>query len=186
MQREASINGTQSLIDLRQPSAAFNHKNTTRASSQRPQSSGGRIATTPPQALRGQIALPCLAGAALRHKDGGGLMATRQPPLRPSKELPSSTQISKASARRRARERKIASTSNIREGALTGSEPDRPATAELGSGEREEFAAKVPRRDDILQVGDPSFICCSFSPVLVVPTSKLHPCVRRGLPCRGY
>lgn len=165
MQREASINGTQSLIDLRQPSASFNRKNT-RASSQRPQSSGGRIATTPPEALRGQIALPCLAGAALRHRDGGGLMATRQPPLRPSKGLPSSTQISKASARRRAKERKITSTSNKREGALMGSEPDRPATAELSRGEREEFAAKVARRDDILQVGDPSFICCSLSPVL--------------------
>ncbi|CAM9929921.1 unnamed protein product [Ectocarpus sp. 12 AP-2014] len=151
MQREASINGTQSLTDLRQTSAAFNNKNTTRASSQRPQSSGGRIATTPPQALRGQIALPCLVGAALRHKNGGGLMATRQPPLRPSKELPSSTQISKASARRRAKERKMASTSKIGEGALMDSEPDRPATAELGSGEREEFAAKVARRDDILQ-----------------------------------
>ncbi|CAM9314335.1 unnamed protein product [Ectocarpus fasciculatus] len=152
MQREASINGTQSLIDLRQPSAAFSQKNTTRASSQRPQSSGGRIATTPPpQALRGQVALPYLAGAALRHKDGGGLMATRQPPLRPSKGLPSSTQISKASARRRAKERKRTSTSNIREGAFMGSEPDRPATVELSSGEREEFAAKVARRDDILQ-----------------------------------
>ncbi|CAN0059978.1 unnamed protein product, partial [Ectocarpus sp. 4 AP-2014] len=151
MQREASINGTQSLLDLRQPSAAINNKNTTRASSQRPQSSGGRFATTPPQALRGQMALPCLAGAALRHKDGGGLMATRQPPLRPSKELPSSTQISKASARRRAKERKMASTSNIRERVSMDSEPDRPATAELGSAEREEFAAKVARRDDVLQ-----------------------------------
>lgn len=104
------------------------------------------------------VALPCLAGAALQHKDGGGLLAVRQPPLRATKDLPSSKQLDDGFARRRANERKLASKANgtYNAGRGEGLEEGAPKAAELGAAAREGFIVKISRRDDILQVGDSS------------------------------
>lgn len=98
--------------------------------------------------------LPCLAGATLQHKDGGGLLAVRQPALRASKGLPSSTQLDEGFAMRRANERKLALTANATDNA--GVEEGAPKATELGAATREEFLVKISRRDDILQVSDNS------------------------------
>lgn len=100
-------------------------------------------------------ALPSLAGATLQHKDGGGLLAVRPPPLRANKGLPSSTQLDEGFARRRANERKLAAkgsaTSNADRG--VGVREEALEAVELGAAVKEEFVVKVSRRDDILQVG---------------------------------
>lgn len=154
--REASkLGGTQSLIDLKTTTK------TARGSSRRPRSSGGRmtVTQTPPStnsacqgtaaaAARMQIALPCLAGATLQRKDGGGFTAVRQPPLRASKGLPSSTQVNEGFARKRAKERKLASNTTTTNSANRGGSN----ATDLGAGVKEEFAVQVARRDDILQV----------------------------------
>lgn len=105
--------------------------------------------------------LPCLAGATLQHKDGGGLLAVRQPPLRANKGLPSSTQLDEGFARRRAAERKLASKSSTTNnaGRGVGAEEGAPKAAELGAAAKEEFVVKISRRDDILQVGGSSRMC---------------------------
>lgn len=114
-------------------------------------------------------ALPCLAGATLQLKDGGGLLAVRQPPLRASTGLPSSAQLEEGFARRRANERKLASkasaNSNMKEGAYQA--------AELGAAAREEFVVKISRRDDILQVGDICIYRCGV--VIHSPLSYVCP-----------
>lgn len=109
---------------------------------------------------QGQIALPCVAGASLQLKEDGGLTAIRQPPLRASKGLPSFSKENKGLARRKAKERQLLSkaingtTANRGRGGM-GAEDGRgdAAAPELSAGAREEFAFKVARRDDILQVG---------------------------------
>lgn len=102
------------------------------------------------------IALPCLAGATLQPKEGGGFKSKRQPPL-VRKGLPSSKKIEESFARKIAKEGKLASNKadNINAGSGGGLEQGRtPHPAELRVGDREEFVAKMARRDDILQVCD--------------------------------
>lgn len=167
--REAVIGGTQSLIDLRRPSSYFDKNITNKAvrrSSQRPRSSGGRMTATQTTSstkdnnstchpARVQVALPCLAGATLqRKKDGGGFKAVRPPPLRASKGLPSYTQVNEGFARKRAKERKLASNANaINNNSTASGGGFTNNVTDLGAGIKEEFAVHVARRDDILQVG---------------------------------
>lgn len=102
-------------------------------------------------------ALPCLTGATLQRKYGGGLLAVRQPPLRATKGLlPSSTQIDEGFARRRANERKLAAKASTNNNAGRGGGKDEGASkaTELSFAAREEFVVKISRRDDILQVGN--------------------------------
>lgn len=166
--REASIGGTKSLIDLRQPAAVTKKTAAERRSSRRPRSSGGRMTATP-------AALPCLAGAALQHKDGGGLLAIRQPPLRAAKGLPSSKQLDEGFARRRANERKLASKANAfnNAGRGVGMGEGAPNAAELDAAAREEFVVKISRRDDILQVNDTAMPTTFLSVVVLPPPLAL-------------
>lgn len=142
-------------------------------------------------AARAKIALPCLAGATLQLKDGGGLLAVRQPPLRATKGLPSSTQLNEGFARRRANERKSASKANTNAGRGGPMEEGGPKAAELGVTAREEFVVKISRRDDILQVGDIYILLIASSVVVLMftPLSYISPvgssptCVPAGDNC---
>lgn len=106
-------------------------------------------------AARAPIALPCLAGATLQPKEGGGFKPVRQPPFR-RKGLPSSKKLEESFARRMAKEGKLMSSkasNNNNASSGGGSEQGRtPDAAEQRAGDREEFVAKMARRDDILQV----------------------------------
>ncbi len=127
-------------------------------------------ARTPPtknvghdSAARAPIALPCLAGATLQPKEGGGFKTVRQPPFK-RKGLPSSKKLEESFARRMAKEGKLMSrkatnnnntNNNNNNNASSGGGLEQgrtPNAAELRAGDREEFVAKMARRDDILQV----------------------------------
>ncbi|CAM9207477.1 unnamed protein product, partial [Hapterophycus canaliculatus] len=168
MQHQASIGGTQSLIDLRQPFVLSSKETTTdlQRSSRRPRSTGGRMTavlsplidnngrTVRAGAKQGQKTLPCIAGASLQLQEGGGFTAIRQPPLRASKGLPSFSKVNKGLIRNRAKERQLVSKASS--GTTTdrgGMEDGRgyTATAELGVRARQDFTINVSRRDDILQ-----------------------------------
>ncbi|CAN0032928.1 unnamed protein product, partial [Scytosiphon promiscuus] len=166
MQREASIGGTQSLIDLRTPSASFSKKTTgLEHSSRRPRSSGGRMTDSGVGVCRAgagerQTVLPCVAGASLQVREGGGFTAIRQPPLRAAhgNGLPSFSKVNEGLIRRRAKKHQLVSKTTRRTSVSerhgsggTGEGRDPTAAAELSAGAREDFAVKVARRDDILQ-----------------------------------
>lgn len=173
LQREATVRGTQSLIDTRSARGRNNGTAVLRRRS-RPQSSGGRMASPHKHDNSGAtagassrsspavLAPPFLAGATLRLEDGGGFTASRRPPLS-AKGLPSGTQVNAGLATRPEAPRSLAA-SPVPPKTSTGTKVARGGVeqaaksnwgggpVELSTEVKEDFAARVARRDDILQV----------------------------------
>lgn len=175
LQQEATVRGTQSLIDARSVCGRNNNRRTMLPRRSRPQSSGGRMASrhkhgcggaTTAGASSGKcpalLAPPFLSGATLHLQDGGGFTTARRP-LLCAKGLPSGTQVNEGLARRVEASRSLTApplalkTSIRKKAARGGGEQAAKSNCggdpiELGTAMKEDFAARVARRDDILQV----------------------------------
>lgn len=125
---------------------------------------GARSRTSP-----AVLAPPFLAGATLHLQDGGGFTAARRPPLS-AKGLPSGTQVNEGLARRADAPRSLVAspvapkTSIGKKAARGGVEQAVKSNwgggpVELGTEVKDDFAARVARRDDMLQVYLNQFFC---------------------------
>ena len=108
-----------------------------------------------------RLAPPSLAGATLKLQDGEGFTAVYQPPPLRAHGLPSSAQLREGRARgdgekKRAWKKTTSSSSNRSGSSNTNkglsAEQGQSIIVELAVGALKEFAAKLARRDDILQV----------------------------------
>lgn len=135
------------MIELRP--AGFKRKTmaTAQQCSSRLKPSGGMEAA--PKHVDSQIPSPFLVGATLQLRPGGGFTAVRRPPLC-AKGLPSATQVNKGLAKSAQEERKIALKNSSKK--ASGADQGHGPTVELGADIKKEFAARIARRDDVLQV----------------------------------
>lgn len=110
------------------------------------------------------LAPPFIAGATLQLQDGGGFTAVRRPPFS-AKGLPSGTQVNEGLARRANKapgwltatpvatnKTGIGKASGVEQAAKSNNREGTPVVVELGTDVKEDFATRVARRDDILQV----------------------------------
>lgn len=163
LQREAATRSTQSLIDLRplagKPKTGKSARDSLRPSASTVHMSVGRSKSRDCQTdgSNGQLGPPFLAGAGQlrRLQDGGRFTGVRQPPLI-GHGLPSATQINDGLVRGAKGRRLADEVSSIRDDARK-SDPEctRGTSVDLGAGTKQDFEARIARRDDLLQVVGP-------------------------------